>query len=132
MAVIRQKTQTFNKPIGVVRASQGGRAVGEAISSFANEVTQEAYRVAANQAEKRGEKEAMSRSSSDVVNIDPETGKPIAYTAPSSYGSIATEAYQDLIDRRFQDSVLSEIQAKGSELASSSANADQYRQRMSD
>lgn len=131
MAVIRQRTQVFNQPIGVVRASSGGVQVGEAISRFADTVTDVTYRVAAEDAQKRGQEAGLARASSDIAALDPETNKPVAYQPPAKFGRIAADAYQDIVNQRFEGSVLKEMQDKGAELAKSSANSSQYRDRMS-
>ena len=131
MAVIRQKNQYFNRPIGVVRASTGNQKVAQAISNFADSVNEEVYKVAAEEAQDRGTKAAIAQDSANIVNIDPDTGRPVAYKPPSGYGTIAAKAYQNLIDKRFEDSVSSEIQQKGAELAASSSSAAQYRDRLS-
>ena len=54
MAVIRQKTQMFNQPIGVVRASTGGEQVGQPISLFAGDILQRTFAVASEVAQQRG------------------------------------------------------------------------------
>ena len=131
MAVIRQRAQVFNQPIGVVRASSGGVQVGEAISRFADTVTDATYRVAAEDAQKRGQEAGLARASSDIAALDPETNKPVAYQPPAKFGRIAADAYQDIVNQRFEGSVLKEMQDKGAELAKSSANSSQYRDRMS-
>jgi hypothetical protein len=131
MAVIRQRAQVFNQPIGVVRASSGGVQVGEAISRFADNITQMTYEVAAEDAQKRGQEAGLARASSDIAALDPETNKPVAYQPPAKFGRIAADAYQDIVNQRFEGSVLQEMQNKGADLAKSSANSSQYRDRMS-
>lgn len=131
MAVIRQRTQVFNQPIGVVRASSGGVQVGEAISRFADGITNMAFEVASEDAQKRGQEAGLALASSDIVALDPETNKPVAYQPPAKFGRIAANAYQDIVNQRFEGSVLQEMQNKGAELAKSSANSSQYRDRMS-
>ena len=130
MAVIRQKTQVFNQPVGVVRASSGSE-VGQTIAQVASRISDMAYREAAINAEDVGQKAAMAKSSTDIVTIDPETGMPAAYAAPRSYGRIATRSYQNMIDRRFEESVLQEMKIRGKEVAETSSSAAQYRDRMS-
>ena len=131
MAVIRQRAQVFNQPIGVVRASSGGVQVGEAISRFADTVSDITYKVAAEDAQKRGQEAGLARASSDIAALDPETNKPVAYQPPAKFGRIAADAYQDIVNQRFEGSVLQEMQNKGAELAKSSTNSSQYRDRMS-
>ena len=130
MAVIKQQRQFFNKPIGVVRASQGGALVAEAVGNLAQEVSDIAYETAAANAKKRGEEKALAKSTSSIAALDPETNKPIAYTPPSGFGAIASAAYQEMIDRRFSDSITRELEAKGSALAQASSTAAQYKDGM--
>ena len=130
MAVIRQRTQVFNQPVGVVRTDAGSAQVGEAISSAAVRISQLAYREAAQNAEKAGQQAAKSQPSDKIIAIDPSTNMPVAYTPPASFGSIAAKSYQNMIDRRFEESILNEFASKGSEFASSSQTADEYKTRM--
>lgn len=130
MAVIRQKTQIFNQPVGVVRADAGSAQVGEAISNAASRISQLAYREAAINAEKAGQQAAQSQPSDKIIAIDPDTNMPVAYTPPASFGTIAARSYQNMIDRRFEESILDEFALKGSEFAASSSTADQYKTRI--
>ncbi len=130
MAVIRQKTQVFNQPVGVVRADAGAAQVGQAISNTASRISQLAYREAAINAEKAGQQAAKAQPSDKLIVIDPDTNMPVAYTPPASFGSIAARSYQNMIDRRFEEAILNEFASKGSEFASSSSTADQYKNRM--
>ncbi len=131
MAVVRQRTEVFNRPIGVARASAGAEQVGDSIARFASNVSDMAYKQAAKQAQAAGKEAGLAIKSESISAIDPITNKPEAYKPPSNFGTIAAEAYQDIIDRRFEDSVAIELQAKGSEFAESSSSAAQYRDRMS-
>jgi hypothetical protein len=130
MAVIRQKTQIFNQPVGVVRTDAGGAQVGEAISNAASRISQLAYREAAINAEKAGQQAAQSQPSDKIIAINPDTNMPVAYTPPASFGTIAARSYQNMIDRRFEESILNEFALKGSEFAASSSTADQYKTRI--
>lgn len=129
--VIRQRAQVFNKPVGVIRTQGGAAQLGQTISRVAGEMADRQYRLAAEDAQEAGSKAGMAVASSEIVAIDPETNMPVAYTPPPSFGRIAATSYQDLIDRRFADSLKSEIEAKGSEIAASSKSAAQYKDRMS-
>ncbi len=130
MAVIRQKTQIFNQPVGVVRTDAGAAQVGQAISDAASRISQLAYREAAINAEKAGQQAAQSQPSDKIIAIDPDTNMPVAYTPPASFGTIAARSYQNMIDRRFEESILDEFALKGSEFAASSSTADQYKTRI--
>ena len=117
MAVIREKRQFKIGTIGVARASEGGRIVGDAIARSANTLGEMFYRDAAQAAEKAGLEAGASAEREKVITMNPETGEPEAYAAPTGMGSIATDAYQRVIMRRFQQSIQEEIQNKGKELA---------------
>ena len=117
MAVIREKRQFQIGPIGVARASQSGRVVGDAISRSANILGDMFYREAAAEAEKAGTEAAQSVDREQVITINPETGEPEAYAAPAGMGSIGTDAYQRVVMRRFQQSIEDEIRNKGKEIA---------------
>lgn len=129
--VIKQQTQVFNKPVGVIRTAGGAEQLGQTISRVAGSLADREYQVAADEAQDVGAKAGMAVASSDVVAIDPTTNLPISHTPPPAFGRIAAESYQDLIDRRFADSLQSEIQTKGAEIAANSRSAAQYKDRMS-
>ena len=52
-----------------------------------------------------------------VITINPQTGQPEAYETPKTFGSIASDAYQRVVLRRFQQSIEDEIQNKAKELS---------------
>lgn len=131
MAVTRQRTQIFNQPVGVVRAAAGAASVGESISRAAGTIANLAYRDAAISAEETGRKAAQSQPSDRISTIDPNTNMPVAYTPPSSFGTIAARSYQNMIDRRFEESILKEFETKGAEFAASSRSANQYKENIS-
>ena len=131
MAVIRERTQVFNQPVGVRRVASGEQELWQTISKTAGNIADIAYSEAADQAEQIGRKRGISIDSSKISSIDPETGMPVAYAPPPSYGSIAAESYQRMIDERFAGSVEREIKEKGAEFSASSSSAAQYRDRMS-
>jgi len=58
MAVIRQKTQVFNKPVGVRRINTGEAEMWEQISQQADQLTARAFEAAANNARTVGEETA--------------------------------------------------------------------------
>lgn len=133
MAVIRERTQVFNKPVGVVRANAGAQQVGNAISQAASTMTQIAFKEAAQDAEQKGIDFAQAVEEKRLRTMNPETGAPEAYKAPEAFGSIAAEAYQRVIDKRFEDSMNSELRLKASEIALKyQYDAESYDQVMSD
>ena len=117
MAVIRQKTQMFNQPIGVVRASTGGEQIGQAISRFAGDIQKRTFEVAAEDAQQRGIDTAKAIEEKNLSTFNPETGKPEAFTAPKGMGRIASQAYQRVVDARFEESMQSELRNKAQEIA---------------
>lgn len=117
MAMIRQRTQVFNKSIGVVRANAGGAKVGQAIASAADTMAQISFERAAKEAEKRGFDAARAVEESQLTTFNAATGKPEAFKIPTGFGDIAGEAYQRVIDSRFEQSVNAELQLKAKELA---------------
>ena len=131
MAVIRQKTQVFNKPVGVRRINTGEAEMWEQISQQADQLTARAFEAAANNARTVGEETALAQSSKQISTINPLTNEPEAYTPPAEFGEFAAAAYQSMINRRFEESVNSELTAMGASIASSSKSASQYRDDMS-
>lgn len=117
MAVIREQRQFKIGPIGVARASQAGQIIGEAISNSANQMADMFFREAAQRAEKKGMETGSSVDREAVITINPKTGQPEAYETPKSFGSIASDAYQRVVMRRFQQSIEDEIQIKAKELS---------------
>jgi hypothetical protein len=127
MAIIRQQTRVFNKPIGVVRADAGGARVGEAIAGAADTMARIAFQDAARDAEKRGIEFAKSVEESQLTTINPETGKPEAFAAPEGFGQIAADAYQRVVDARFEDAVDMQLRVKAQEISLKyQYNADAY------
>ena len=131
MAITREKTQVFTQPIGVVRADASDSSVGEAISRAATTMANLAFRDAAIDAERAGQEAAGAPSRTDIVTIDPATGRPVAYQPPSNFGRIAARSYQNMIDRRFEESINAELEERGREIANDSSSANDYRDRMS-
>ena len=127
MAIIRQQTRVFNKPIGVVRADAGGARVGEAIAGAADTMARIAFQDAAREAEKRGIEAAKSVAESQLTTMNPETGKPEALKIPEGFGQIAADAYQRVVDARFEDAVDTQLRLKAKEISLKyQYNADAY------
>lgn len=131
MAVIRQQTQVFNKPVGVRRINTGEAELWEQVAAQADEFRNRAYKKAAVEAEQAGKMKGMATESGDIVAIDPETNQPVAFKAPSNFGSIAAASYQDIITRRFEQSVDNELKAQGSYYAKNATSADEYKNAIS-
>jgi hypothetical protein len=131
MAITREKRQVFTQPIGVIRADASDSTVGEAISRSAATIANLAFRDAAIEAEKTGMQAGGAPARTDIVTIDPTTGRPVAYQPPSNFGRVAARAYQNMIDRRFEESINIELEERGMEIANDASSASDYRDRMS-
>ena len=118
MPVIRERTQVFNQPVGVRRVNSGSRELWQTISSTAAEISEVQFRKAAKEADQRGIDTALGIEAQRLTTINPETGKPEAFAAPEGFGSIATDAYQRVINKRYESSMLNELEIKSSEMAS--------------
>jgi len=117
MAVIRERTRVFNQPVGVVRADAGSADIGRAVSNVASTFQQIAFREAAEDAQKKGIEIAEAVEEKRLRTINPETGKPEAFKAPKGFGRIASAAYQSVIDKRYEDSIGTELRVKAQEIA---------------
>ena len=82
MAVIRQQTQVFNKPVGVRRVNTGEAELWETIRAEANEFTRRAYNDAAQNAQKVGAEIAEGVELEGITTLNPITGC-LLYTSPS-------------------------------------------------
>ena len=118
MAVIRERTQVFNQPVGVRRVASGEQELWQTISRNAGEIADRTFAEASKQAEQRGIDTALGVQTERLTTINPESGKPEAFAAPEGFGSIATDAYQRVVNKRYESSMLQELQLKSSEMAS--------------
>ena len=123
MPVIREEKRFGIGPIGVARLSSpvpGTNAAGTIADSVARSADQMAdmfFRRGAQIAEKKGLEAGASAAPEMIMAIDPATGAPKAYEAPRGMGVIAQEAYQRVIQTRFQAALEDEIKFKATELA---------------
>lgn len=123
MPVIREEKRFGIGPIGVARLSSpvpGTNAAGTIADSVARSADQMAdmfFRRGAQVAEKKGLEAGASAAPEMIMAIDPTTGAPKAYEAPRGMGVIAQEAYQRVIQTRFQAAIEDEIKFKATELA---------------
>ena len=53
MAIVRQRTTVFNKPVGVVRSNVGAQQIGESISRAASGIQRIAFQEATQVAQKK-------------------------------------------------------------------------------
>lgn len=129
-APIKQKTQVFNKPIGVTSIRTGEPEMWEQISASAERRYREAYKYNAERAKQQGVEAAAAVPTADLFAIDPVTREPTALKPPKSFGLIGRQAYENLINRRFEESIQGELERKASEYAqkfpSSQAFTEQF------
>ena len=132
-AVIREQTRVAQTAsnIGVVRASEGGVTIGNTLAREAGNLSNEFYKRAVPLAKQAGLDAAKAALPKDIMTINPETGAPEAFKAPGRLGSIASQSYQNLIERRFAESLEQEMRLKAKEYAfQSNGNAAQFTELM--
>jgi len=117
MAVTKEQKQYSIGPIGVARASEGGRITAEAIAQSANSFSKMFYNEGLRQAKESGEELGRSIALSNIRGIDPKTKKPVALNEMQGMGRAQTEAFQRVVNARFEQSIEEEIHAKASVLA---------------
>jgi len=128
MAVIREQRTFRNQPIGVVRASRAGEEYWQTVGRAADELTETAYRAAANQAKRTGMETAAAIKGSDFRTIDPLTGEIETFNMPSmpeGFGTIARDAFEQVAENRYVKSVESAIKEKSAEIAITHQNHPQ-------
>lgn len=117
MAVIREQRQFKIGPIGIARASRAGVITGEAVARAGAQAQEYFFRRAVEDAQKAGVEAAGSLEASEVVALDPETGRPKLYEGPKGFGRYAQQAYQKVLLQRFEQEIGIEIEDKSKELA---------------
>lgn len=128
MAVIREQRTFRNQPIGVVRASRAGEEYWKTVGRAADELTQTAYRAAADQAKRTGMETAAAIKGSDFRTIDPVTGEIETFNMPSvpqNFGTIARDAFEQVAENRYVKSVETAIKEKSAEIALTHQNHPQ-------
>jgi hypothetical protein len=126
--VIKQRREFFNKPIGVTSIRTGEPEMWQSIASSADARYRDAYQYNANLSKQKGEEAATAIPTSDLFVIDPETQKPVALNPPRSFGLIGRQAYQNLISRRFEESIQGELESKAREYAQKYPNSEQFQE----
>jgi hypothetical protein len=105
------------------------------------EATQQLTKVAISESAKAAEKSAIEQAealdTARITTIDPKTGKPEALSVVANLGFIGrtgAEAYERVVQERFQQSIENEIKQKAGELALKYENdpysADKYEEQM--
>ena len=117
MAVIRQTRRFSQRNIGVVRADTGSSLVRQSVANLANNLIETSFNDLKKAAVKEGKNVADSAAIEQLRSIDPKTGKPQAFVAPEGFGTAAREAYDQVIQQRFVNTLESDFKLKAAELA---------------
>lgn len=117
MAVIKQRRQVIDKPIGVIRADTGAARQYESIGRLANNLIETSFDALKREAKQAGTTSAQQQSAEGLRTINPETGLPEAFKAPEGYGTIAQDAYQRVVEARFTGLVEADFKAEAKRLA---------------
>ncbi len=107
MAVIKQKLSFTNQPIGINRFKENSSQPWEALSAAAGNLAENAMKDLFSQAAKRGEDVASKR----LLVMD-ENNKPSFLEPPSNLSKVAAEAYQNVIDKRYEFKIQNDLQTK--------------------
>lgn len=116
--VVKQQTQFFNKPIGVTSIRTGAPEYWQNIAAQSEDRYRSAYQHLANKSKEAGAEAAMAIPTAELFVIDPDTQKPVALEPPKSFGLVGRQAYQNLVSRRFEESIQGELEAKAKEYVS--------------
>jgi hypothetical protein len=138
MPVIRDQRQFGGVgPVGVVRMNTGGAEKYSRIAEATQQLTKVAISESARATEKSAIEQAEALDTARITTIDPKTGKPEALSAVANLGFIGrtgAEAYERVVQERFQQSIETEIKQKAGELALKYENdpysADKYEEQM--
>jgi len=117
VAVIKQKRTTFASNIGVVRADTGAADVWRGVGKIADNLIQGSFNQLKQEALTKGADAAQTAS---LRSINPETGKPelvSSISAPEGFGSIAQNAYNQVIEKRYINAIEQDFKIKAAELA---------------
>ena len=126
--VVKQRREFFNKPIGVTSIRTGEPEMWQSIASSADARYRDAYQYNANRSKERGEEAAAAVPTADLFVIDPETQKPVALNPPRSFGLIGRQAYENLVSRRFEESIQAELEGKARDYAQKYPSSDMFQE----
>lgn len=120
MAVIKQRRTTFASGIGVVRADTGAAEMWRGVGKLADTMIEGSFNQLKEQARQQGVDTAQAAEIGSLRTIDPETGQPTlmkSLSSPEGFGSIAQNAYSQVIERRYVDQIEQDFKIKAGELA---------------
>ena len=132
MPVIRQKQSVLNSPVGVARIDTGASQLWQQVAQTADTIRGIAVQDASRKAQIKGVDTAKAVEAERLTTINPESGEPEALTIPEGFGTIATDAYRNVVNQRFENSMDNELRLKAKELAMKhSLNPEAYGKAMS-
>ena len=100
--VIKQNVTFRNSSIGVVRADRGGEQLEKDIQSSADSLIKNAFKIANDEAIKKGQELANNLSAEQLRAINPETGNlEVLDNSPLLAGLSQRTAFQQVVDKRF-------------------------------
>ena len=126
MPVIRRERQVFASAIGVASMDTGGADLANVVAGEADRLSGEAFRLAAEDAEKSGIDLAQAMEEGTIKAINPETGMPEALTQPSG-GRIARQAFERVVDKRFQEAIDRDLRFTSKRLAMDNPDPGAYK-----
>lgn len=113
--VIRRKATARNQRIGVVSFDTDAGAIGRALQNAGETLRQAAYKIDAQDAEKAGADAAAAVEDSKFRSFD-ENGNPVALQVPEGYGRIARLKFQEVVERRFIETMDNDIRLEAQNL----------------
>ena len=114
--VVREKTKVFSGNIGINTTS--GTDVSNSlnqISSAANNASNAFFKRADEIAQQEGLDAGKDLNINEITTLDENTGKPVALSIPKTWGVTRTNAFRELVDKRFYASIENEIRLKSKE-----------------
>ena len=138
MPIIREKKQSRSAgPVGVVRMNLGGTEKYSRIADATQKLTTLSVSEMSRQSQLEGQRMAQDVDPSQIIALNPETGKPKALDWVGEnrlFGRAGVEAYERVVQERFQSSMETELKTKASEIAlkfkDNPYGAEQYKQQM--
>lgn len=126
MPVIRQQRQFFSQAVGVADMNTGGQDAANVVAAEADRLSGEAFKLAAEDAEKSGIDLAQAMEEGVIKSIDPETGMPTAFKQEAG-GRIARQAYERVIDRRFEEAIDRDLRLASKRIAMDNPSPSAYK-----
>lgn len=131
MLPIKQQRRIQLGRIGLVNLDSGADDVFNSIKNVATTVANETAPFAAAYAQEKGVNVAKSVKRENLVTFD-ENGQPKAFNVPQEFGLIARDAYLKVVNRRFEETIIEEIETKSIELANKYPSPVKYNNMMGD